>query len=91
MCRIESYNGLRELENACALLPRLYDTAEVVSGILVYVVHRGVTMEEHDNTIYRRSISTTAGKTARTSHTLGAVEYWGQGLDVLILRNSDNV
>lgn len=88
MCRIESYNGLRELENACALLPRLYDTAEVVSGILVYVVHRGVTME---NTIYRRSISTTARKTARTSHTLGAVEYWGQGLDVLILRNSDNV
>jgi hypothetical protein len=85
MCRIESYNGLRELENAWALLPRLYDTAEVVSGILVCVVHRG------ENTIYRRSISTTAGKTARTSHTLGAVEYWGQGLDVFILRNSDNV
>ena len=87
MCRVESYNGLRELENAWALLPRLYDTAEVVSGILVCVVHRGVTMEEHDIS----QINQYNGREVRTSHTLWAVEYWGQGLDVFILRNSDNV
>lgn len=88
MCGIESYNGLCELENAWALFPRLYDTTEIVSGILVYIVHRAL---RWINTIYRRSISTTARKIVRTLHTIGAVEYWGKWLDVFILRNGNNV
>lgn len=46
MGRIESYNSLSELENAWALLPRLYDTTKIVIGIFIWIVHRGVTMEQ---------------------------------------------
>lgn len=90
MCRIESYNGLRELENAWALLPHFYDTTKIVSGIFICIAHRGITMRTA-RCIADQSVQQPNTVRMLHLHTFRAVEYWGKGLEVFILRNGSDV
>jgi len=80
---------LREFKDAWTLLPSFYDTTKIVGGILVCIVQGSVAMEQRS--ISQSIRSAHKERTVRMLHTFGTIEYRGEGLDIFILRNGNNV